>query len=136
MELFGLPMALWSSRQVDRFHEGHDVDAVALQHGAVGEVELVHGEGLDPVLHGVVLAREEAGADAVGFVAEAQVQAGGLDLVVGDGVGGFEGAGVDQGDDGLGREDAFGLGVHFGGWVVRHFKCGGVVVLLAVVPGF
>ena len=106
--------------QVHRFHEGHDVDAATFEDGAAGEVELVHRQGVDALLHGVALAREEAGADAVGLVAQPEVDAGRLDLFVVDGVGGLDGAGVDQIDEGLGWEDAGGFGVRSGEGVFRH----------------
>ena len=69
--------------QVEPFEQRDDVDAALFQHAARGDVHLVHRElvelGLDRALAG-----QEAGTDAVRDRTEAQVEAGGLELLVDD----------------------------------------------------
>jgi hypothetical protein len=62
-------------------HQRDDVDAALLQHRTLGEIDLVHAELLDLLEHGGAGARQEAGAHAVGDVAEAKVEARGLELI-------------------------------------------------------
>ena len=57
----------------------HQVGAVALEHGAVAEVDPLEGEPLDLLLDGRVDVGQEAAAQRPGEVAEPQVDAGGLD---------------------------------------------------------
>ena len=59
----------------------HHVDAAGLQHGAARQVERVHDEAVVEPVGDDLLARQEAGAQAVGDLAEAEVEAGRLDLV-------------------------------------------------------
>ena len=57
----------------------HQVGTVALEHGAVAQVDPLEGEALDLLLDGRVDVGQEAAAQRPGEVAEAQVDAGRLD---------------------------------------------------------
>ncbi len=92
-------------RQTQSLLQPGDVDAALLHHIAGGQVDGVHGHVGDAVLD-FALAGQEGGAHAPGLVGQAQVQAGGLDLVgVEGGVGGDRAVG-DQQFDGLAGQDA------------------------------
>jgi hypothetical protein len=68
-------------RQAQAFLQRDEIDATGFQNGAAREIERVHDEAVvEPVGdHG--LAGQEAGAQAIGDLAQAQVEACGLDLV-------------------------------------------------------
>ena len=92
--------------QVQPLLKAHDIDAALFQHDpGVGDHDPVHGHVGDPFLD-LAPAGQEGGAHAPGLVRQAQVQAGGLDLVMIEGGVGRDGAGGDQGLDGLGGQDA------------------------------
>jgi hypothetical protein len=67
--------------QIEAFEQRHDVDAAGFEHRALRQVDLVQLQPVELGLDGVLLAGQEAGADAPGPGAEAQVEAGRLDLV-------------------------------------------------------
>ena len=74
-------------RQRQAFQQRHDVDAVGLQHRAVGEVDLVQLQFVDALGDGRAGTGQEAGAHAIGDVAEAQIEARRLDLALDEGIG-------------------------------------------------
>jgi len=78
-----------------------DVDAAPLQHGAGRKVDLMHHHVRQPVGHGPAGTRQEGGAHPPGADAQAQVQAGRLDLVRIEGPVGGDGLAGDQGFKGL-----------------------------------
>ena len=67
-------------RQRQAFQQRHDVDAVGLQHRAVGEVDLVQLQFVDALGDRRAGPGQEAGAHAIGDVAEPQIEARRLDL--------------------------------------------------------
>src|SRR6202008_314530 len=69
------------------FQQRHEVDATRFQHRTGFEVDFVNGEVGKLVRDLGVFARQETGADAIGDGAQAQIDAGGLDLLVDDFVG-------------------------------------------------
>ena len=83
-------------RKPQLLHQGSDVDASFLQDRASCQIDLVHGQGFDLVPHRRGFAGEEARADAIGDAPEPQIDAGRLDLVVGDGRLGHDVAGPNQ----------------------------------------
>ena len=93
-------------RERQALDQRHDVDAVGLQHRAVGERDLVQLEILDALGDGGVRPRQEARAHAEGGRAEPQVEARGLDLVLHEFVFGEDGAVADQRADHLVGQDA------------------------------
>ena len=66
-------------RERERLHQGDDVDAAALQHGAWAEVDLVHAEARDLRAHALA-PRQEARAHAIGHGPQPEIEARGLDL--------------------------------------------------------
>ncbi len=87
MEDFGLAAAeidFGSARLLD---QRHDVDAAGFQHRAFAERDLVQLQFVDALGHRVARTGQEAGADAKGRVAQAQVERGRLDLVLDEVVG-------------------------------------------------
>ena len=68
--------------QRQAFDQRHDVDAAGLQHRAVGERDLVQLQFVDALGDGGVRPGQEARAHAIGDLAEPQVEARGLDLVL------------------------------------------------------
>ena len=66
--------------QRQAFEQRHDIDAAGLQHGAVGKREFVQLQFVDTPGHGG-RSGQEAGAHAIGHLAEPQIEAGWLDLV-------------------------------------------------------
>ena len=73
-------------RQREAFQQRHDVDAVGLQHRAVGEVDLVQLQFVDALGDGGVGSGQEARAHPVGDVAEPQIEARRLDLAFDKGI--------------------------------------------------
>lgn len=69
-------------RQRQAFQQRDDIDAIGLQHRAVGEVDLVQLQLVDALGNGGVGAGQKAGADPVGDIAKAQVEARRLDLAL------------------------------------------------------
>ncbi len=80
VELFGFAAATISGGSARLSKQRHDVDAVGLQHRAVGEAELVQLQLVDALGDGGAGTRQEARANAIGDVAEAKVEARRLDL--------------------------------------------------------
>ena len=68
--------------EIGMFEQRHDIDAVGFQHRALRQVDFVHEDRLQLVDDGGVGAGQETGAHAIGHRAEAQIDAGGLDLPV------------------------------------------------------
>ena len=81
-------------RKVQALHQRHDIDAALFQHRAPGQVDLVHGEGVEPLGHCGAAGREKGGTDAVSDLAETQIERGGLDLFGGHGRLGTDHAGL------------------------------------------
>ncbi len=86
--------------------ERDDVDAALLQHRAVPQVDAVHLEIGEAVGERRGAAGKERGADAVGFGAEAEVEAGGLDLADGGRGGDGDRAVLEHPRDALGGDYA------------------------------
>jgi len=80
VELFGLAAATICGGSRQRFQQRHDVDAVGLQHRAVGQIDLVQLQLIDALGHRGARPRQKARAHPVGDIAEAQIEAGRLDL--------------------------------------------------------
>ena len=116
---FGIGSGGEAGRQRQMFDQRDDIDAAFLQHGAVAQVDLVHGEFGQPVGDRSASACEERGADPVGSWPKAQIEAGGLHLTGvdrrcrADRTGGDQGpqvlAGQDTGPD-AGRDRRPGIG--------------------------
>ena len=68
-------------RQRQAFEQRHDVDAVGFQHRAAGQRDLVQAKLGDTLGDGGLRAGQEARADAVGDLAETQIETRGLDLI-------------------------------------------------------
>jgi hypothetical protein len=81
VELFGLAEADILAGSRAAFHQRHDVDAAGFQHGGFGEVDHVQLEPIELVGDQARRTGHEARADAKRLGAQAQVEAGGLDLV-------------------------------------------------------
>ena len=73
-------------RQREAFQQRHDVDAVGLQHRAVGEVDLVQLQLVDALGDGCAGAGQKARAHPVGDVAQPQIEARRLDLAFDKGI--------------------------------------------------
>src|SRR4029077_18321719 len=69
-----------AQRQI--FAERHDVDAVLFEDGTLGEVDPMHRQEIELVAHAGPSTRQKARPHPVGHLAQAQIDAGGLDLVV------------------------------------------------------
>ena len=67
-------------RQRQAFQQRHDIDAAGFQDRAIGEREFVQLQFVDAPGHRG-RAGQEAGAHAIGDIAQAQIETGGLDLV-------------------------------------------------------
>ena len=103
----GLGADVVGQRQL--LQQRHQVGAVALQHGAVAQVDLLERQPLDLLLDRRVDVGQEAAAQRPGVVAEAQVDAGGLDRLGQDPVlARAQPAGLDRPAQGLRGEDALG----------------------------
>ena len=74
-------------RQREAFQQRHDVDAIGLQHRAVGEIDLVQLQFVDALGHGRARPRQEARAHPIGDVAEPQIEARRLDLAFDERIG-------------------------------------------------
>jgi hypothetical protein len=97
-------------RQLQALLQLGDVDAAALEHDALGQVELVHGDVGQAVGHLAAGARQEGGAHAPDAPGQAQVEAGRLHLVIVEGGEGGDRAGGDQVLNGLAGQNACGVG--------------------------
>ena len=69
------------ARQREAFEQRHDVDAVGFQHRAVGQRELVQLEFVDALGDRGLRPGQKARADAIGHLAEPQVEARRLNLI-------------------------------------------------------
>ncbi len=69
-------------RQRQFLLELDEIDATTLEDGALGDIDLVECDGLQPLFDGRAPPRKEARAQAVGLRPQAQIEAGGLDLRV------------------------------------------------------
>ncbi len=96
-------------RQRQAFQQRHDVDAVGLQHRAVGEIDLVQLQLVDALGDGRAGPRQEAGAHPVGDVAEPQVEARRLDLALDEVVGRQDQAGIRHRRDHAVGQNAIGV---------------------------
>ncbi len=92
--------------QRDAFHQRDDVNAAPLQHGAGSQVDFMHAEGAEAILHRRVRPREEARPHPPGNPTETEIEAGRLDLVLADLDDARYLAAADHGADVLGWEDA------------------------------
>ena len=92
--------------EAQALHQRHDVDAATLEQRALGQVDLVHAEGVDLVAHLVALAGQETRAHPVGDRAQPEGEAGRLDLVLRDVGDRFDRALADQRADLLRRHGA------------------------------
>ena len=101
----GLGAHVLGQRQL--LDQRHQVGAVALEHGAVAQVDFLEGEPLDLLLDGRVDVGQEGAAQRPGEVAEAQVDAGRLDRLGADPVvAGADPLGLDRLAQRLRGEDA------------------------------
>jgi len=97
-------------RQCEAFQERHDVDAVGFQHRAVGKADLVQLQFVDALGHRRARARQKTRADPIGDIAEAQIEARGLDLAFDERIGRQYKAGVRHRRDHAIRQNAVGVG--------------------------
>ncbi len=93
---FGIGGGCDVRRQGQAFHQGHDVDAAGLQHRAVAERNLVQLQFVDALPHGGIRTRQEACPDPIGDLAETQVNARRLDLIIIERASKDNGAGLDE----------------------------------------
>ena len=73
--------------QREAFQQRHDVDAIGLQHSAVGQIDLVQLQFVDALGHRCARSGQETRAHAIGDVAEPEVEASRLDLAFDKGIG-------------------------------------------------
>ena len=106
VELFGLAKAAMVGRSFKMLDQRHEIDAARLEHGALGQVDLVEGHPFQLLPHRRLGAGQEARADAVSHLAEPQIEARGLDLAVLDLGHAGDLARGDQRADRLARQDA------------------------------
>src|SRR5215831_6330424 len=83
-------------RQRQAFHQGHDVDAAGLQHRPVAKRNLVQLQFVDALADGRIRPRQEACPDPIGDLAETQVDARRLNLVLVKRARGNNDAGLDE----------------------------------------
>ncbi len=76
-----------AGRQVEPLLQGDDVDAAPLEEGRGGEVHFLKGEASDAFFHRRAAPGQETGANAVGLRPQPQVEAGRLQLILGEGRG-------------------------------------------------
>ena len=88
----------------------HDVDAIGLQHRAVAEIDFVQFQLVDAFSHRRARTGKETGADAIGGVAEPQIEARGLDLAFDERIGRQDQAGIRHRRDHAVGQDAIGIG--------------------------
>ena len=69
------------ARKLELLDQRHEIDAAGFEHGAMGEIDLVEFELAELVAHGRVRPGQEARADAIGDLAEPEIEARRLDLV-------------------------------------------------------
>ncbi len=93
-------------RQVEAFHQRHDIDAAGLQHRAFRKVDDVQLQPVELVGDEMGRAGQEAGAHAECLGAEAQVEARRLDLVGVERRLALQPAGVEQAANGVVRQNA------------------------------
>ena len=93
------------ARQLEALHQRNDVDAAGLQHGAADQAELVQLDLGEPVGDQRLRTGQEAGAHAIGDLAEPEIEARRLDLVGIEPLGGPNGAGLGHLLDDLCRQD-------------------------------
>jgi len=103
---FGVGEARNGRAELELLDQGHEIDAARFEHRALGQIDLVEFERLELVAHRGVGTREEARADAVGDLAEPEIEACRLDLLGRDLGRALDLARSDQRADGLARQDA------------------------------
>ena len=94
------------ARQLEVLHQRHDVDAAGLQHGTADQAEFVQLDLGEPVADQRLRTGQEAGAHAIGDLAEPEIEARRLDLVGIEPLVGRNRAGLDHLLDDLGRQDS------------------------------
>ena len=97
-------------RQREAFEQRYDVDAIGLQHRAVGEVDLVQLQLVDALGHRRARPGQKTGAHAIGDIAEPEIEARGLDLAFNEWIGGQNQAVVRHRRDHAIRQYAVGVG--------------------------
>ncbi|OIQ68901.1 hypothetical protein GALL_495010 [mine drainage metagenome] len=97
-------------RQGERLQQRHDVDAVGLQHRAIGQVDLVQLQLVDALGHRGARPRQEARPDPIGNVPETQIEARRLDLALDKRVGREDQASIGHRRDHAVGQDAIGAG--------------------------
>ena len=98
-------------RQREALQQRHDVDAVGLQHRAVGQIDFVQLQFVDAFGHRRARPRQEAGAHPIGDVAETQIEARRLDLAFDKRIGRQNKAGVRHRRDHAIGQNAIGVGL-------------------------
>ena len=97
-------------RQRQAFQQRHDVDAIGLQHRAVGEIDLVQLQLVDALGHRRARSGQETRAHPVGDIAEPQIEARRLDLAFDEGIGRQDQAGIRHRRDHAVGQNAVGVG--------------------------
>ena len=110
VELFGIGGGDDFRRQRQRLQQRHDVDAVGLQHRAVGQIDLVQLQLVDALGHGGARPRQKARPHPIGDVAETQIEARRLDLAFDKRIGREDQAGIRHRRDHAVGQDAIGAG--------------------------
>ena len=111
VELLGLAAADDFGRQRQRFQKRHDIDAVGLEHRAVGERNFVQLQFVDAFGDGGAGPRQKARPHPVGDVAETQIEAGRLDLAFDERIGRQDQAGIRHRRNHAVGQDAIGAGL-------------------------
>ena len=110
VELFGLAAATISGGSFEAFQQRHDVDAIGLQHRAVGEIDFVQLQFVDALGDRGARPGQEARAHAIGDIAEAQIEARRLDLALDKGIGGQDQARIRHRRDHAVGQNSVGVG--------------------------
>ena len=90
------------ARQLQAFEQRHDIDAALFQHRALGQIDRVGREFGQDLGHRAAAPRQEAGAHPIGDLAQAQIEARRLELVLANW---HIGADLADGDEVLDRLD-------------------------------
>ena len=108
-------------RQRQAFQQRHDVDAIGLQHRAVGQIDFVQLQFVDALGHRRARPGQEARAHPIGDVAEPQIEARRLDLAFDERIGRQNQAGIRHRRDHAVGQNAIGVGLkrERHGWVLR-----------------
>ena len=109
-------------RQRETFQQRHDVDAIGFQHRAVAEIDFVQFQFVDAFGHRRARARQKTRADAIGDIAETQIEACRLDLAFDERIFRQNEAGIRHRRDHAVGQNAIGIGGKRKRHLVRPLK--------------